>query len=130
MKKVLILFSLALVLSSCTVTRQYYDFAHHGTDTIKANSDFKYVARNVKGKAKTTIKLSAWKKLKQEMATEGLLSMAKQKLPALKNNQALANVSIDVLRTEQGTAGYQGQVDISSITVEVVVSADIIEYIN
>jgi hypothetical protein len=118
-----------LVLSSCTVTRQYYDFAHHGTDTIKANSDFKYVARNVKGKAKTTIKLSAWKKLKQEMATEGLLSMAKQKLPALKNNQAFANVSIDVLRTEQGT-GFQGQVDISSITVEVVVSADIIEYIN
>jgi hypothetical protein len=129
MKKILLLFSLALVLSSCTVTRQYYDFAHHGTDTIKANSDFKYVARNVKGKAKTTIKLSAWKKLKQEMATEGLLSMAKQKLPALKNNQAFANVSIDVLRTEQGT-GFQGQVDISSITVEVVVSADIIEYIN
>ena len=129
MKKILLLFSLALVLSSCTVTRQYYDFAHHGTDTIKANSDFKYVARNVKGKAKTTIKLSAWKKLKQEMATEGLLSMAKQKLPALKNNQALANVSIDVLRTEQGT-GFQGQVDISSITLEVVVSADIIEYIN
>jgi hypothetical protein len=129
MKKILLLFSLALVLSSCTVTRQYYDFAHHGTDTIKANSDFKYVARNVKGKAKTTIKLSAWKKLKQEMATEGLLSMAKQKLPALKNNQAFANVSIDVLRTEQGT-GFQGQVDISSITLEVVVSADIIEYIN
>lgn len=129
MKKILFLFSLALVLSSCTVTRQYYDFEHHGTDTIKANSDFKYVARNVKGKAKTTIKLSAWKKLKQEMATEGLLSMAKQKLPALKNNQALANVSIDVLRTEQGK-GFQGQVDISSITLEVVVSADIIEYIN
>ena len=76
------LFTLFLV-SSCSVTQQSYSFLHHGTDTIKSNADFKYVAHNVKGKAKTTIKMSAWKKMKQEMALDGLMSEAKSNLPKL-----------------------------------------------
>lgn len=127
MKKLFTLLTLVFTLASCTVTQQTYEFAHHGTDTIKSNANFKYVAKNVMGKAKTTIKLSAWNKLKQQMATDGLLSTAKGNLPSLKDNQAYANVSIDQLTTTKGKQ-MQGGVNVTQITIEVVVSADIIEY--
>lgn len=131
MKKILGLSVLVLLLTltSCSVTKQSYEFKHHGTDSIKTDANFTYVAHNVKGRAKTTIKTSSWRKLKQEMATDGLLSEAKGNLPALKDNQAYANVSIDVLKTERGKAA-QGVVAVNQYTVEVVVSADIIEYTN
>jgi len=126
MKKIYLLpllFTLFLV-SSCSVTRQDYSFSHHGTDTIKSNADFDYVARNVMGKAKTSIKMSAWKKMKQQMALNGLMSQAKGNLPVLTANQAFANLSIDVLQTTNGSSSGS----IFEITIEVVVSADIIQY--
>ena len=126
MKKIYLLpllFTLFLV-SSCSVTRQDYSFSHHGTDTIKSNADFDYVARNVMGKAKTSIKMSAWKKMKQQMALNGLMSEAKGNLPVLTANQAFANLSIDVLQTTNGSSSGS----IFEITIEVVVSADIIQY--
>ena len=126
MKKIYLLpllFTLFLV-SSCSVTRQSYSFEHHGTDTIKSNADFDYVARNVMGKAKTSIKMSAWKKMKQQMALNGLMSQAKGNLPVLTANQAFANLSIDVLQTTNGSSSGS----IFEITIEVVVSADIIQY--
>ena len=126
MKKIYLLpllFTLFLV-SSCSVTRQSYSFEHHGTDTIKSNADFDYVARNVMGKAKTSIKMSAWKKMKQQMALNGLMSQAKGNLPVLTANQAFANLSIDVLETTNGSSSGS----IFEITIEVVVSADIIQY--
>ena len=126
MKKIYLLpllFTLFLV-SSCSVTRQSYSFEHHGTDTIKSNADFDYVARNVMGKAKTSIKMSAWKKMKQQMALNGLMSEAKGNLPVLTANQAFANLSIDVLQTTNGSSSGS----VTEITIEVVVSADIIQY--
>ena len=126
MKKIYLLpllFTLFLV-SSCSVTRQSYSFEHHGTDTIKSNADFDYVARNVLGKAKTSLKMSAWKKMKQQMALNGLMSEAKGNLPVLTANQAFANLSIDVLQTTNGSSSGS----IFEITIEVVVSADIIQY--
>tara|TARA_B100000768_G_scaffold154573_1_gene151294 strand:+ start:100 stop:492 length:393 start_codon:yes stop_codon:yes gene_type:complete len=121
-----LLFTLFLV-SSCSVTQQSYSFSHHGTDTIKSNADFKYVAHNVKGKAKTTIKMSAWKKMKQEMALDGLMSEAKSNLPKLTDNQAYANLSVDKLVTTTGQPTTGGLV-VEQITIEVVVSTDIIQY--
>ena len=121
-----LLFTLFLV-SSCSVTQQSYSFLHHGTDTIKSNADFKYVAHNVKGKAKTTIKMSAWKKMKQEMALDGLMSEAKSNLPKLTDNQAYANLSVDKLVTTTGQPTSGGLV-VEQITIEVVVSTDIIQY--
>ena len=121
-----LLFTLFLV-SSCSVTQQSYSFLHHGTDTIKSNADFKYVAHNVKGKAKTTIKMSAWKKMKQEMALDGLMSEAKSNLPKLTDNQAYANLSVDRLVTTTGQPTTGGLV-VEQITIEVVVSTDIIQY--
>ena len=97
-------------------------------DTLKSNADFKYVAHNVKGKAKTTIKMSAWKKMKQEMALDGLMSEAKSNLPKLSDNQAYANLSVDRLVTTTGTPTQGGGVVVEQITIEVVVSTDIIQY--
>ena len=126
-----VFFTLFLVIfSSCTVTRQYYDFQHHGTESIKTNSDYKYVARNVMGKAKSTIKLSAWKKMRQSVVSDGMLADAKAELPALGDNQAYANLSVDVLRTEMGSGAPGGGISVKEITFEVIVIADIIEYIN
>ena len=129
MKKIYLPFLLlvGLTFTSCSITQQSYSFQHHGTDAVRTNSDFKYVARNVMGKAKSTIKLSAWKKMTQQMATDGLLSEAKSNLPELKANQIYANLSVDVLRTNKGQATSAG-INVTEYTIEVVVSADIIEY--
>ena len=116
------------LVSSCKVTQQDYSFQHHGTDTIKSNADFSYVAHNVMGKAKTTIKMSAWKKMKQEMALDGLLSEAKSNLPKLTDNQAYANLSVDRLVTTTGSPTQGGGVVVEELTIEVVVSTDIIQY--
>ncbi len=130
MNKYILTLILFITFTSCTVTRQYYNFEHYGTESIKTNSDFKYVARNVMGKAKTTIKLSAWKKMRQDVVTDGLLADAKSQLPSLDNNQAYANLSVDLLRTETGKGGPQGISVLKEIVLECVVSADVIEYIN
>ena len=125
--KNLILVLAMLFLTSCSITQQTYLFTHHGTESIKTDSNFKYVALNVMGKAKTTYKVSSYKKYKQEMAPDGLLSEAKSRLPELQDNQAYANLSIDVLTTRNGTATSAG-INTKEITIEVVVSTDIIQY--
>ncbi len=126
-KTILTTLLLSFLLSSCSITQQQYDFFHHGTDSIKTNSNFKYVQRNVMGKAKSTIKYSVWNKMKQDMATDGLLAEAKSNLPSLKDNQAYANMSVDVLTTTKGMP-TSGGINIQELTLEVVVSCDIIEY--
>jgi hypothetical protein len=126
MKNLVLVFAM-LFLTSCSITQQTYSFTHHGTESIKTDSNFKYVALNVMGKAKTTYKVSSYSKYKQEMAPDGLLSEAKSRLPELQDNQAYANLSIDVLTTRNGTATSAG-INTKEITVEVVVSTDIIQY--
>ena len=126
-KAILTTILLSFVLGSCSITQQTYDVYHHGTDSIKTNSNFKYIQRNVMGKAKSTIKISAWNKRKQDMATDGLLAEAKSNLPSLKDNQAYANMSIDVLHTTKGQP-TSGGINATEYTIEVVVSCDVIEY--
>lgn len=130
MKKFIFILSVAF-LASCTVTLQSYDFLHHGSESINTSSDFKYVEKNVTGKAKTTYYPQKWRK-NQDKEPQGLISAAKEnlyELYPLGPNQALVNVSIDVIKSTKGKpAGFTGQVIPDAITIEVVVSADIIEY--
>jgi len=126
MRNLVLVFAM-LFLTSCSITQQTYQFTHHGTESIKTDSNFKYVALNVMGKAKTTYKVSSYNKYKQEMAPDGLLSEAKSRLPELKDNQAYANLSIDVLTTKYGSATAAG-ISAKEITIEVIVSTDIIQY--
>lgn len=127
MKKISVFLLFMLLLSSCSITQQTYSFEHHGTESIKTDSNFRYVSRNAMGKAKTTYQISSYKKYKQQIAPDGLLSEAKSRLPILKDNQAFANFSIDVLQTKMGSPTTAG-INAKEITIEVVVSADIIEY--
>jgi len=127
MKKIGIFLVFILLLSSCSITQQTYSFEHHGTESIKTDSNFKYVTRNVLGKAKTTYQVSSYRNYKQQIAPDGLLSEAKSRLPVLKDNQAFANFSIDVIETRHGSPSPAG-INTKELTIEVVLSADIIEY--
>ena len=63
---------------------------------------------------------------------EGLIADAKKNLSLqhpLSNNQAYANLTIDILNTSKGTATQYGVIA-TEITIEAVISADIIEYID
>ena len=65
-----------------------------------------------------------------EPVQDGLMTEAKRNLHQnypLADNQAFANLSIDVLETRKGKPAGKG-VEIQTIVIEVVVSADIIEY--
>ena len=130
-----ILLLVIIFFSGCSVIETTYDFYHHGTESIKTNSDFKYVEYNVTGKARTQYR--PYKRLKfgrnkiNEPVEDGLLTEAKRNLYQnypLADNQAFANLSIDVLKTRQGKPIGRGGVQITNIVIEVVVSADIIEY--
>ena len=121
-----------IILSSCTVITTAHSFYHHGTDSIKTNSSFKYVKYNVIGKARTTYypnKLRPSKR--QDPVNDGLVADAKanlNKLHPLGQNQAYANLTIDVLETTSGTPTSTGAIIVEEITLEAVVSADVIEY--
>jgi len=126
----IIIVSLSFFFSACSVMQTDYTFYHHGTESIKTTSDFKYVAFGVIGKAKTTYYPN--KLRKQELVQNGLIADAKKNLNetvALKANQAYANLTIDILETSKGTASQYGTL-IQEVTIEAVISADIIEYTN
>ncbi|MEJ6754427.1 MAG: hypothetical protein QNK57_04565 [Flavobacteriales bacterium] len=130
--KNIVAFSLILIISSCTVISTTHSFYHHGTDSIKTNSSFKYVKYNVIGKARTTYYPNKLRPSKQQVpVNNGLIADAKvnlNKLFPLGPNQAYANLTIDVLETTQGTPSSAGGIIVDEITLEAVVSADIVEY--
>tara|TARA_B100001248_G_C27112882_1_gene332136 strand:- start:216 stop:611 length:396 start_codon:yes stop_codon:yes gene_type:complete len=123
----LVILFLSLLFSGCSVVQQTYDFYHHGTDSINTSKNFRYLEKNVMGKSKVTYKISNWNRMKQDMVLNGMMSQAKENLPELGDNQAFANLSVDVVTTKKGTPNG-GVASVSEITLEVVVSADIIEY--
>ena len=91
----------------------------------------RYVDFGVIGKAKTTYYPNKLRK-QQEIVKDGLIADAKKNLQEkanLTNNQAYANLTIDILETTKGTSSQYGTI-INEVTIEAVVSADIIEYID
>jgi hypothetical protein len=133
MKKftVLLLSFSMIMLSSCYITTTTHSALWHGTDSITTNSNFKYVNYGVVGKATATYYPSKWKR-EQGTVREGLIADAKKDMRnqyELQANQAYANLSIDILKTtKESIAGSATSVE--KIVLEVVVSADVIEYIN
>ena len=129
----LLSFTAALIfITSCSVIYTTHQFYHHGTDTINTTQNFKYVEFGVVGKARTTYYPNKLRPSKQQVPVdEGLIADAKKNLHSkypLKSNQAYANLTIDVLNTTKGTPSSNGTVLVEEITLEAVVSADIIEY--
>ena len=121
-----------LFFSSCSIIYTTHQFYHHGTDTINTTQNFKYVAFGVVGKARTTYYPNKLRPSKQQVPVdEGLIADAKKNLHSkypLKANQAYANLTIDVLNTTKGSPTTSGSLLVEEITLEAVVSADIIEY--
>ena len=132
MKKILfILAFLSLTITSCTVIQTTHSFYHHGTDAVTTNSNFKYVKTNVVGRSSTVYYPNKLRR-DQGVVREGLVADAKKNLSLqhpLSNNQAYANLTIDILNTSKGTATSYGVIS-DEITIEAVISADIIEYID
>ena len=132
MKKTLfILAFLSLTISSCTVIQTTHSFYHHGTAAVTTNSNFKYVKTNVVGRSSTVYYPNKLRR-DQGVVREGLVADAKKNLSLqhpLSNNQAYANLTIDILNTSKGTATQYGVIA-TEITIEAVISADIIEYID
>ena len=121
----------ALLLASCTVTQTTHSFYHHGTDSVKNNSDFDYVKTGVVGRSSTKYYPTKLRR-EQGVVREGLIADAKNNLHRqhpLQANQAYANMTIDILNTSVGTATQYGVVP-TEIILEAVISADIIEFKN
>jgi hypothetical protein len=120
-----------LLLTSCYITTTTHSAMWHGTDSITTNSNFKYVEYGIIGSASATYYPAKWKR-EQGTVREGLVADAKANMREqyqLKQNQAYANLSIDILKTtKESIAGSATSVE--KIVLEVVVSADVIEYIN
>ena len=130
-KTIILIFSVFFV-TSCSVISTTHNFYHHGTDSVKTNSSFKYVKFNVIGKSRTTYYPNKLRPSKQQVpVNDGLIADAKANLHSLhplKENQAYANLTIDILNTTKGTPQTTGAIYVEEVTLEAVVSADIIEY--
>lgn len=121
----------AILLASCTVTQTTHSFYYHGTDSVKNNSDFIYVKTGVIGRSSTKYYPTKLRR-EQGVVREGLIADAKKNLHLqhpLQANQAYANMTIDILNTSVGTQTQYGVVA-TEITLEAVISADIIEFTN
>tara|TARA_B100000902_G_C26845128_1_gene685332 strand:- start:167 stop:565 length:399 start_codon:yes stop_codon:yes gene_type:complete len=123
------LFFAAIMLFSCTVTQTTHSFYHHGTDSVKNNSDFIYVKTGVVGRSSTSYYPTKLRK-EQGVVREGLIADAKKNLHTqhpLQANQAYANMTIDILNTSVGNQTTSGVIA-TEIIIEAVISADIIEF--
>ena len=128
MKKIYLILSV-LILTQCKIQISNHDFYYHGTDSINTSKNFRYIKHNVTGKSSTTYDL----KQKVRNGTTygdvetGLIADAKLDLylsHELKDNQAFANLSIDISKTRDAF-DYKW---VRVIVLDVVISADIIEY--
>ena len=122
---------LSIAFTGCTVIQTTHSFYHHGTDAVKTNADFIYVKHNLVGRAATKYFPNNTRK-DQGVVRDGLIADAKKNLTlqyTLKANQAYANMTIDILNTSKGMQTQYGVVA-SEITLEAVISVDVIEFID
>ena len=121
MKNFIAISSLLLLLCGCAISNSTHSFTHYGSDSLRDDSDFFYVKHGISGSS-----TAIWNKRGGGNVRSGLIADAKADMlqqHILGPNQTYINMSIDIIRTEEG----QGS-DINSVTITVVVSADIIEY--
>ena len=132
MKKALFIIALlSVAFTSCTVIQTTHSFYHHGTDAVKTNADFIYVKQNLVGRASTKYYPNKIRR-EQGVVRDGLIADAKKNLNLqypLKANQAYANMTIDILNTSKGMQTQYGVVA-DEITLEAVISVDVIEFVD
>lgn len=126
MKRKFILFSACLlILTSCQFSISTHSFEHYGTDALRQDADFFYVALGLTGSSSAKYTTSGGGHVRNGLIADAKMELH-QKHP-LKPNQAYVNMSIDVITTQNGVVFRGGKQTTESI-ITVVVYADVIEY--
>ena len=100
-------------------------FYHHGSDSLRDDSDFFYIQHGVLGSASAVYSNRGGGNVRAGLIADAKANMLQQHV--LGPNQTYINMSIDIIKTEAGTALGKG-VSINSVTWTAVISSDIIEY--
>lgn len=116
---------LSIALCSCAYQQSTHTFVYHGTDAIPSNKQFYYVAYGVTGTSSALYNVRGGGHVRDGLVADAKLDLRTNS--PLQANQAYANLSIDVIRTETGIV-TDGTPSISQVQLTCVVSADIIQY--
>ena len=123
----------AILLVGCQASQTTHSFYWHGNDSINTAKSFTYVEYGIVGRSSAVYYPNKLHKKNNGEVREGLIADAKANLRQqydLQANQAFANFSIDVLNTKTGMASSTGLTNVDKVVIEVVISADVIEYVN
>ena len=123
-----------VVFTGCMASQTTHQSYWHGTDSINTAKGYVYVQYGVTGRSTAEYDPSKLhRKGNNGEVREGLIADAKadmRKQYQLGANQAFANLSIDELTTVTGPATTAGLTAIEKVVIEIVISADVIEYVN
>ena len=116
-----------VIMVSCTYQKSTHTYTHHGTDTMRCDEDFSYIKYGVTGTSRTSYTVGGGGAVR-----DGLVADAKKDLMSsfpLQDNQAYANMTVDIITTETGTGGRHSNLPrIERIDLQCTISADIIQY--
>jgi len=125
MKNFIVLSSFLILLCGCAISNSTHSFVHYGSDSLRDDSDFFYIQHGVLGSASAVYSNRGGGNVRAGLIADAKANMLQQHV--LGPNQTYINMSIDIIKTEAGTASGKG-VSINSITWTAVISSDIIEY--
>ena len=125
MKNFIAISSLLILLCGCAISNSTHTFTHYGSDSLRDDSDFFYIQHGVLGSASVVYTNRGGGNVRAGLIADAKANMLQQHV--LGPNQTYINMSIDIIKTEAGTASGKG-VSINSITWTAVISSDIIEY--
>jgi hypothetical protein len=125
MKNFIVLSSFLILLCGCAISNSTHSFVHYGSDSLRDDSDFFYIQHGVLGSASAVYSNRGGGNVRAGLIADAKANMLQQHV--LGPNQTYINMSIDIIKTEAGTALGKG-VSINSVTWTAVISSDIIEY--
>lgn len=117
-----LLIASAMCLPACKMALTTTEYVHHGTEGLRSDVPFYYVAYNVVGTAAQTYTLKGGGDVQQGALADAKVDMMRQ-FP-LGPNQAYVNFSIDRVQTVFSHLFW----GLQKVVVRCVVSADVIEY--
>lgn len=130
MKQILFFVALISLVSCVSYQNTTHSFTYHGTDNLGLDQNFFYIAYGVQGTSNASYSYRGGGDFIGGDVRTGLVADAKSNLIhqyPLEPNQAYANLSVDVMRTENGKIKY-GVNDLEFVTITAVITADVIEY--
>lgn len=131
MRNCIYLLNIILFASCASYQNTTHSFTYHGTDNLGLDQDFFYIKYGVQGMSSTSYAIRTFNgDFLGGDVRSGLVADAKADLilqHPLEPNQAYANLSVDVMRTEKGDITGT-TLQLNKITISAVITADVIEY--